>query len=147
MLPQRPGQVERHIHDYTRPGTASLFAALEVATGKVTSETRVRHTALDFLVFLRQIDRAYPDVELHVILDNVSTHKSQAVRDWLERHPRITFHFTSTSAPWMNQVETWFGDPHPRGALRRGSFGLVRELIAKIHLFAANWNAGPAPIP
>jgi len=144
MLPLRPGQVERHTHDYQRHGTTSLFAALEVATGKVTTEARARHTGADFLAFLRHVERAYPEGELHVILDNVSTHKTPDVRAWLERHPRITFHFTPTSASWMNQVETWFGILS-RGAIRRGSFGSVKELIAKIYLFAANWNAGASP--
>lgn len=141
MLPMQPGQVERHTHDCKRNGTTSLFAALEVATGKVTTEARTRHTRADFLAFLRYVERAYPTGELHVVLDNVSTHKMPDVRAWLERHPRITFHFTPTSVSWMNQVETWFGIL-TRGALRRGSFGSVKELIAKIDLFAANWNAG-----
>ena len=144
MLPMRPGQVERHTHDYKRNGTTSLFAALEVATGKVTTEARVRHTGADFLAFLRHVERAYPDGDLHVVLDNVSTHKTPDVRAWLERNPRITFHFTPTSASWMNQIETWFGIL-TRGALRRGSVGSVKELIAKIELFAANWNAGSSP--
>ena len=144
MLPLRPGQVERHTHDYKRHGTTSLFAALEVATGKVTTEARARHTGADFLAFLRRVERAYPDGELHVVLDNVSTHKTPDVRAWLERHPRITFHFTPTSASWMNQIETWFGIL-TRQAIRRGSFGSVKELIARIDLFAANWNAGASP--
>jgi transposase len=144
MLPMKPGQLECHTYDYKRNGTTSLFAALEVATGKVTTEARTRHTGADFLAFLRHVERAYPAAELHVVLDKVSTHKTPAVRDWLERHPRITFHFTPTSASWMNQVETWFGIL-TRGALRRGSFGSVKELIAKIDLFAANWNAGASP--
>ncbi len=144
MLPLRPGQVERHTHDYKRNGTTSLFAAIDVATGHVTNATRERHTAIDFLAYLRQIARTYPDQELHVILDNVSTHKTPAVRAWLERQPRITFHFTPTSASWMNQIETWFGILS-RQAIRRGSFGSVKELIAKIDLFTVNWNAGATP--
>src|SRR5664280_213131 len=144
MLPMKPGQVERHTHDYERHGTTSLFAALNVATGEVTHEARSRHTGADFLAFLRRIDRVYPGAELHVILDNVSTHKTPAVRAWLERHPRITFHFTPTSASWMNQVETWFS-VLSRQAIRRGSFRSVRELIAAIATFIANWNAGATP--
>ncbi len=88
MLPMKPGQVERHTHDYKRNGTTHLFAALEVATGKVTTQTRARHTAADFLAFLRQVEHAYPDGELHVVLDNVSSHKTPAIREWLEDHPR-----------------------------------------------------------
>ncbi len=91
MLPLRTGQVERHTHDYKRNGTTSLFAAIDVATGHVTNATCERHTGEDFLGFLRLIARTYPTGELHVILDNVSTHKTPAVRAWLERHPRITF--------------------------------------------------------
>ncbi len=144
MLPLRPGQVERHTHDYKRNGTTSLFAAIDVATGHVTNTTRERHTGEDFLGFLRLIARTYPTGELHVILDNVSTHKTPDVRAWLERHPRITFHFTPTSASWMNQIETWFGILS-RQAIRRGSFGSVKELIAKIDLFTDNWNAGATP--
>jgi len=144
MLPLRPGQVERHTHDYERHGTTSLFAALNVATGEVTHEARSRHTGADFLAFLRRIDRVYPGAELHVILDNVSTHKTPAVRAWLERHPRITFHFTPTSASWMNQVETWFS-VLSRQAIRRGSFRSVKDLVGAIATFIANWNAGATP--
>jgi transposase len=144
MLPLRPGQVERHTHDYKRNGTTSLFAALNVATGAVTQEARARHTGADFLAFLRRLDRVYPGHDLHVILDNVSTHKTPDVKAWLERHPRITFHFTPTSASWLNQVETWFGILS-RQAIRRGSFGSVRELIAMITTFTDQWNAGATP--
>jgi transposase len=144
MLPLRPGGPARRTHDYKRNGITSLFAALEVGTGKVTTEARARHTGADFLAFLRRIDRVYRDGELHVILDNVSTHKTPAVRAWLVGHPRITFHFTPTSASWMNQVETWFS-VLTRGAIRRGSFGSVKELIAMIDTFTVNWNAGATP--
>ena len=144
LLPLRPGQVERHTHDYERHGTTSLFAALNVATGEVTHEARSRHTGADFLAFLRRLDRVYPEQELHVVLDNVSTHKTPAVRAWLERHPRITFHFTPTSASWLNQVETWFGIL-TRQAIRRGSFRSVKDLVAAIATFIAHWNAGSTP--
>ena len=144
MLPMKPGQVERHTYDYKRNGTTHLFAALEVATGKVTTRVRARHTAADFLGFLRQVERAYPEGELAVVLDNVSSHKTPAVRDWLEEHPRVSFHFTPTSASWMNQMETWFGIL-PRQAIRRGSFRSVKELIAMIAAFTAQWNEGSTP--
>jgi transposase len=144
MLPLRPGQVERHTHDYERHGTTSLFAALEVGTGKVTTEARARHTGDDFLAFLRRVERAYPDGDLHVVLDNVSTHKTPAVRAWLAERPRITFHFTPTSASWMNQVETWFS-VLTRQAIRRGAFRSVRELVERIDAFTASWNAGASP--
>ena len=144
MLPMKPGQVERHTHDYKRNGITSLFAALEVATGKVTQEARARHTGADFLAFLRRLDRAYPDQELHVVLDNVSTHKTPDVGHWLADHPRITFHFTPTSASWMNQVETWFS-VLSRQAIRRGSFASVKELVAMIERFTEQWNDGATP--
>jgi transposase len=144
MLPLKPGQVERHTHDYKRNGTTHLFAALEVATGKVTTQTRARHTGADFLAFLREIERAYPQGELAVVLDNVSSHKTPAVREWLAAHPRVSFHFTPTSASWMNQIETWFGILS-RQAIRRGSFRSVKELIAMIAAFTARWNEGSTP--
>jgi hypothetical protein len=110
----------------------------------VTAQTRARHRGEDFPAFLRKVEQAYPGGELHVVLDNVSTHNTPAVRAWLEAHPRIAFHFTPTSASWMNQVETWFGTP-TRQAVRRGTFRSVKELVARIDLFAASWNAGATP--
>jgi transposase len=144
LLPMRPGQVERRTHDYTRHGTTCLFAALEVGSGQVTTDTRDRHTGADFLAFMKRVARAYPAGELHVVLDNVSTHKTAEVRDWLADHPRVTFHFTPTSASWMNQVETWFGIL-TRKAIRRGSFRSVKELIAMIDAFTRQWNEGSSP--
>jgi transposase len=144
MLPMRPGQVERHTHDYTRHGTTCLFAALEVGTGQVTTDTRARHTGADFLAFMRRVARAYPEGDLHVVLDNVSTHSTPDVRAWLADNPRITFHFTPTSASWMNQVETWFGIL-TRKAIRRGSFRSVKELVAMIETFTRQWNEGSSP--
>jgi transposase len=144
MLPLRAGQVERHTHDYKRNGTLSLFAALDVATGRVTNQARERHTGDDFLAFLRLVARTYATGEVHVVLDNVSTHKTPDVQDWLARHKRFTFHFTPTSASWMNQVETWFGIL-TRQAIRRGSFENVRVLTAAIERFTREWNAGAGP--
>jgi transposase len=144
MLPLRSGDPARRTHDYKRNGTTSLFAALDVATGEVTTEARSRHTGADFLAFLRRVERAYPAVDLHVILDNVSTHKTPAVRAWLEAHPRVTFHFTPTSASWLNQVETWFS-VLTRQAIRRGSFRSVKELVERIETFTRAWNAGSSP--
>ena len=144
MLPLRPGLAARRTHDYERHGTTSLFAALEVASGRVTTETRARHTGADFLAFLKRVARTYPTDELHIVLDNVSTHKTPDVRAWLTKHPRITFHFTPTSASWMNQIETWFGIL-TRQAIRRGSFGSVKELIAMIDAFTRQWNEGSSP--
>jgi transposase len=144
MLPMRPGQVERHTHDYTRHGTTCLFAALEVGTGQVTTDTRARHTGADFLSFMRRVARAYPEGDLHVVLDNVSTHSTPDVKAWLAANPRISFHFTPTSASWMNQVETWFGIL-TRKAIRRGSFRSIKELVAMIEAFTRQWNEGASP--
>lgn len=144
MLPLRPGLPERRTHDYQRHGTVNLFAALEVATGKVTHETRDRHTGADFLAFLKRIARAYPKGEVHLILDNVSTHKTPAVQAWLARHKRFVFHFTPTSASWMNQIETWFSIL-TRQAIRRGSFGSVDDLERAIDAFTSAWNENAAP--
>ena len=144
MLPMKPGQVERHTHDYKRNGTVSLFAALEIATGMVTNETRESHTGADFLAFLRLLARTYPTGEVHVVLDNVSTHKTPDVQAWLHRHRRFTFHFTPTSASWLNQIETWFGILS-RQAIRRGSFESVRALVAAIERFTRAWNTDASP--
>jgi len=144
MLPLRPGQVERHTHDYRRNGTVSLYAALEVASGTVTGTTTARHRAVEFLGFCRELAKRYPAGELHVVLDNSSTHKTPAVTRWLRRHKRVTFHFTPTSASWMNQVETWFGILSKQ-AVRRGSFEDVRALVGAIERFIRHWNDGAAP--
>jgi hypothetical protein len=120
----------------------SLFATLNAATGEVMTEARSRHTGADFLAFLRRLDRVYPDQELHVILDNVSTHQTPAVRAWLSRHLRIRFHFTPTSASLDDQVETWFG-VLTRQAIRRGSFRSVKELVGvdrPVHLQLERWS-------
>jgi len=119
--------------------TSSIVGSIQVS-GRCVE----RNDHETFLAFLKALYRAHPRTELHVILDNVSTHKTPAVRAWLERHPRITFHFTPTSASWMNQVETWFGILS-RQAIRRGSFGSVTELIAMIDAFTRQWNGGSSP--
>lgn len=144
MLPLRPGLPERRTHDYQRNGAINLFAALEVATGKVTHEARERHTGEDFVAFLKRIARAYPRGEVHLILDNVSSHKTPAVRAWLVRHKRFTFHFTPTSASWMNQIETWFS-VLTRQAVRRGSFRSVEDLTHAIDEFTRAWNNHATP--
>jgi transposase/transposase-like protein len=141
MLPLRPGLAARRTHDYKRNGTVSLFAALEVGTGHVTEQARDRHTGDDFLAFLRLVRRTYPAGDVHVILDNVSTHKTPDVQRWLSRNKRFRFHFTPTSASWLNQVETWFSIL-TRRAIRRGSFESVRALVAAIEHFTREWNTG-----
>jgi transposase len=139
ILPLRPGLPEKATHDYVRNGTTTLFAALEVATGKVTDACFQRHRHQEFLRFLKQVARAYPRVALHVVCDNYATHKHPAVKAWLERNPRITLHFTPTSGSWMNMVEIFFGII-TRQAIRRGSFDSVRELTGAIRRFIDGWN-------
>ena len=143
MLPMRPGLPARRTHDYKRHGTSTLFAALEVATGTVTAACKPRHRHQEFLAFLKQIARAYPDdgtgTELHLIMDNYAAHKRIEVRSWLAANPRIIVHFTPTSGSWLNLVEVWFGIIE-RQAIHRGSFGSVKDLNAKIRAFIDGWN-------
>ena len=124
ILPIRPGLPERATHDYVRHGTTTLFAALEVATGRVEQACLPRHRHQEFLAFLKQVAKAYPRVKLHVVCDNYATHKHPAVKAWLARNPRITLHFTPTSGSWLNMVEIFFGII-TRQAIRRGTFTSV----------------------
>ncbi len=144
LLPLRPGLPARQTHDYQRNGLTSLYAALEVASGKVLGECRARHTGADFLAFLKRLARGYRGQELHVILDNSSTHTTPAVQAWLATHPRVHFHFTPTGASWLNMVEAWFSIL-TRKSVRRGSFETVRALIRHIERYLAEWNAHPTP--
>jgi transposase len=139
MLPMQPGLPERRTHDYLRHGTTTLFAALEVATGKITATCQLRHRHQEFLRFLKQVARAYPAGELHLVMDNYAAHKRVEIRDWLTANPRVHVHFTPTSASWMNLVEVWFGIIE-RQAIHRGSFRGVRELTSKIRAFIDGWN-------
>jgi transposase len=138
-LPVRPGHPAAASFDYVRHGTTTLFAALEVATGKVTEACTQRHRHQEFLAFLEQVAAAYPRRQLHVVVDNLSTHKHPAVRAWLERHPRVHLHFTPTSGSWLNLVEAFFSII-TRQALRRGNFPTVADLIAAIERFIDAWN-------
>ena len=139
MLPMQPGRPARRTHDYRRHGTTTLFAALEVATGKVTATCRSRHRHQEFLTFLKQVARAYPDQDLHLVMDNYAAHKHPAVRNWLAANPRIAVHFTPTHASWMNLVEVWFGIIECQ-AIHRGTFHSVCDLTTKIRTFIAGWN-------
>ena len=139
ILPTRPGLIERRSHDYVRHGTSTLFAALEIATGNVTAACKPRHRHQEFLAFLKQVARAYPRQDLHLVMDNYAAHKHPAVKDWLAANPRIVCHFTPTHASWMNLVEVWFSLIE-RQAIHRGAFGSVKELNAKIRAFIEGWN-------
>ena len=143
LLPLRPGLPARQTHDYKRNGLTSLYAALDVERGKIIGECSARHTAGDFLRFLKRVARHYRG-ELHVILDNSSTHKTPEVQAWLERHPRVHFHFTPTGASWLNMIEAWFSIL-TRKSIRRGSFDTVRALIRHIQAYIDHWNENPIP--
>ena len=139
MLPMQPGLPERRTHDYVRHGTTTLFAALNIATGSVTATCQPRHRHQEFLRFLRQVARAYPDRELHLVMANYAAHKRIEIRDWLAANPRVHVHFTPTSASWMNLVEVWFGIIE-RQAIHRGSFASVTDLTHRIRAFVDGWN-------
>jgi transposase len=142
MLPLRPGLAARRTHDYKRHGTTTLFAALQIATGKITADACYpRHRHQEFLRFLKKVAAAHPAVDLHVVLDNYGTHKHPEVRSWLAKpeNQRITLHFTPVSCSWLNMVEIFFGII-TRQAIRRGTFTSVKDLIGKIGAFIDAYN-------
>jgi transposase len=144
MLPLRPGQIERHTHDYKRHGTASLYAAFDIATGRVLGRVTERHRAQEFLAFLEQIERSVPKRRaLHLILDNSSTHTTAEVKAFLAAHPRIHMHFTPTSASWLNAVEGWFSQLERR-SIYRGVFTSVQDLRVELRRFIAAHNTHSA---
>jgi transposase len=143
-LPIKPGKAQRMTHDYKRNGTTSLYAALEIATGEVTGACYSRHSHQEFLAFLNALVRAFPRKPLHVVLDNSSTHSTPEVKRWLERHPRVHFHFTPTSASWLNMVEIWFSIL-TKQQVRRGVYHDVPELIAAIEHFIEGYNERAQP--
>jgi transposase len=144
LLPLRPGLPARRTHDYRRNGVTSLYAALEVANGRVIGACRPRHTGADFLHFVKQLAHRYRGRELHCIVDNSSTHSTPAVQAWLATHPRVHLHFTPTGASWLNLVEGWFSIL-TRKSVRRGSFDTVRALIRHIEHYIDHWNDHPTP--
>jgi transposase len=145
ILPMLPGTPRRATHDYRRAGTSSLYAALDVATGQVIGALSARHRAIEFKRFLAQLERSVPgDLEVHLVLDNASTHKTPAIRRWLIAHPRFVVHFTPTSASWLNLVERWFAELTTK-KLRRSSHRSVRQLNADIRAWIQTWNESPRP--
>jgi transposase len=145
VLPMRPGQPEQHAHDYLRHGTRDLFAALDVKAGTVIGELRHRHRSVEFRKFLDAVEKTTPpELELHLILDNSSIHKTPLVHRWLLRHPRVHLHFTPTSASWLNLVECWFALLTTR-QLARGAFRSTRALEQSIKSYIASTNAEPKP--
>lgn len=145
LLPMRPGQPERRTHDYERHGTTSLFAALNIATGKVIGQCHRRHRHQEFLRFLDRIEAEVPaELDIHLVLDNYATHKTPKVAAWFRKHPRYHLHFTPTSASWLNQVERWFAKITGQ-RLRRSAFLCVKDLEQAIEDYIASNNAQPKP--
>ena len=145
IFPMMPGTPARASHDYKRAGTSSLYAALDLASGKVIGSLHARHRAIEFKKFLQTIDREVPaDLDVHVVLDNASTHKTPAVKRWLAAHPRFVLHFTPTSSSWLNLVERWFGELTTK-KLQRGTHRSVRELNTDIRAWINTWNENPRP--
>jgi transposase len=144
-LPMKKGRCGTMTHDYKRNGTTTLFAALEVAQGKVVGQCYARHRHQEFLKFLKHLDDEFAgDLELHVVMDNYGTHKHPRVQSWLKRHPRFIPHFVPTSSSWLNLVERWFGELTGK-RIRRGVFVSVDDLKAAIEEFLAAWNTEPKP--
>ncbi len=145
VLPLRPGTPERRTHDYRRHGTTNLYAALDLASGNVIAELTARHRAEEFRRFLNLIDKTVPaQLDVHVVVDNSSTHKTPAIQRWLLRHPRFTFHYTPTYSSWLNLVERWFAELTSKW-IRRGTHRSVKELVASIRTWITNWNDQPRP--
>lgn len=145
VLPMMPGMPERRTHDYLRGGVTTLFAALNAATGEVIGSLHRRHRAVEFKKFLAKLDKEIPaELDVHLICDNYSTHKTPAIRKWLLAHPRFHMHFTPTSSSWLNQVERWFGLLTDK-QIRRGVHKNVQALEKDIRNWIAHWNEDPKP--
>jgi transposase len=145
VLPLLPGTPSRRTHDYRRGGTTNLYAALDVASGNVIAELTERHRAEEFRRFLNLVNRSVPDdLDVHVIVDNSSTHTTPTIRRWLVRHPRFTLHFTPTYSSWLNLVERWFAELTSKW-LRRGTHRSTKELVASIRTWIERWNDEPQP--
>jgi transposase len=144
LLPVRPGLSARQTHDYRRAGVTSLYAALEVASGTVIGSCRPNANGAEFLEFLKRLARRFRRKQLHVILDNSSTHTTPAVLDWLAQNPRVHLHFTPKGASWLNLIEAWFGIL-TRKSIRRGSFPSVNALVRHIGAYIEHWNQNPTP--
>jgi transposase len=145
VLPLAPGTPQRRTHDYVRNGTTNLYAALDVASGRVIADMSPRHRAEEFRRFLSLVDKHVPrHLDIHVVLDNVSTHKTPSIQRWLLRHPRFTLHFTPTYSSWLNLIERWFAELTTKW-ITRGTHRSVRDLTASIRTWVTNWNDNPKP--
>ena len=146
VLPLSPGRAERHGFEYVRHGTLSLFAALDTKTGAVLGKTTARHTSQEFVAFLTDlICQHSQDQEIHIILDNLSAHKTQRVRDFLVAHPNVHLHYTPTYSSWLNQVELWFSKIE-RDLIYRGVFTSVKDLSRRIMTYIRKYNEDPEPM-
>jgi transposase len=145
ILPMLPGSPQRATHDYRRAGTSSLYAALDLASGKVIGRLHSRHRAIEFKQFLQTLDHEVPaQLDVHLVLDNSSTHKTPTIQRWLAAHPRFVLHFTPTSSSWLNLVERWFAELTTK-LLRRGTHRSVRQLNSDIRAWIDTWNEEPRP--
>ncbi len=144
LLPLAAGAPERRGFEYVRHGTCSLYAALEVATGKVLGRCRKRHRSLELCEFLSAVIKGRPEKQIHIILDNLSAHKTETVQAWLKAHPAVHLHYTPTYSSWLNQVEIWFGMITSQ-CIRRGTFTSVRDLTRRIDSYIQNYNKNAAP--
>ena len=150
MLPLTFDATEKRTHDYRRHGTTNLFAALNVATGEIFGECKPTRNGDDFLMFLKKAVKPHAGKEIHVVLDNLSTHTTPEVKAWIEKNPYIYFHFTPVGSSWLNQIEIWFGII-TRQSIRRGTFSSVKVLIKQIRDYITHWNtsahrsSGPLP--
>lgn len=145
ILPMGPGRPERQSHDYYRHGIVSLFSAYDVATGRVIGKCHSRHREEEFLKFMKLVDSNLPrEAQVHIVLDNLATHKTPRVRNWFARRPHYVLHFTPTGSSWINQVERWFAKITTE-TIRRGSFNSVKHLIEAIERYIAQHNSDPKP--
>jgi transposase len=145
VLPMMPGTPQRTTHDYVRAGTTTLFAALEVTTGTVIGSLHRRHRTEEFKKFLVKLEREIPpNLDVHLVLDNYATHKTQAIKTWLVAHPRFHLHFTPTGSSWLNLVERWFAELTNK-RIRRGVHKSVQALEKDIRTWIADWNTNPRP--
>jgi transposase len=144
LLPLDFGKTEQRTHEYVRHGTTNLFGSLNVGTGEVVGRCFQRRRAVEFIKFMNEVVTPHGDREIHVVLDNLSTHNGTDVDEWLVKHPNVTFHFTPTGSSWLNQIEIWFGII-TRQAIRRGTFGSVRQLIDTINKYITHWNQDTKP--
>ena len=144
-LPLGLGHIRTRTHDYKRQGTLTLFAALNYLEGKIISRTEQKHTHVEWLRFMKQIERETPpELQIHLIADNYSAHKHPKVKQWLQRHPRLVMHFTPTSSSWLNLVERFFAQL-TEDVVREGSFGSVAQLLSAIEDYLLEWNHTPRP--